>query len=326
MIATQSSPCKTLSPEISLGSGQCPLCAGTAGELTYAGYDQDYHSVSNQFTFMKCAHDGHWFLKDWPTLSDFPLLYQEYQTHNQASPYHAPSFIRQIKNHFFDRLRLRPLQGKNQQARFLEVGAGEGHTSKLLRQMYPQAYICALDLNFSAQTKKELTALNISWLESSWENYASPLFFDGIIASHFIEHIHYPQRFLTWAYAHLQKEGLLYLETPDQNALCARLFGRYWGMLHFPRHLHLFDQKNLQQLVHQSNFQLRRSGHHTSAAAWLMSLRNLQKKDAIKQGPGWRDWFHYSNFFLLSFFTMLDFLLLSFGLATSSQYLWAQKR
>jgi len=292
------------------------------------GIDQEYQRVLNRFTFIECPFDHHWFLKSWPKLDDFPKIYENYQTKNSQGAYSPHPWVRKIKEQFFDKHRLSPfLEFKSLEAqlRFLEVGSGKAHGARVLRQLFPHAQIYALDIEFSLHTKDELKKLNINIIECSWENFDTDLIFDGIMAVHFIEHIHHPQDFLKWAKKHLCKNGLLYLETPNRNCLCYRIFGKNWGMFHYPRHLHLFTDIGLRNLVQKQNLQPFSFGHHSSAAAWIMSMRNVLGKNALTKGPWYKDFFHYSHPLTLILATAIDLFLLTLKQPTSAQYIWCKK-
>jgi hypothetical protein len=52
----------------------------------------------------------------------------------------------------------------------------------------------------------------------------------------------------------LRAGGILYLETPNIACWDFRIFRRYWGALHFPRHTVLFEERTLRQACEKAGF------------------------------------------------------------------------
>nr|WP_235015242.1 class I SAM-dependent methyltransferase [Oceanicoccus sp. KOV_DT_Chl] len=77
---------------------------------------------------------------------------------------------------------------------------------------------------------------------------------DILTMNHLIEHVIDPQAMLKKALTLLADGGVFYGRTPKLGSLGNRLFGRYWGGYHFPRHLHLFTKQSLDALLHDSGF------------------------------------------------------------------------
>src|SRR5207237_6502388 len=65
---------------------------------------------------------------------------------------------------------------------------------------------------------------------------------DVVIINHVIEHVLDPEDTLRKAYRLLSDGGILYGRTPKLDGVDRRLFGRYWGGYHFPRHVELFPR------------------------------------------------------------------------------------
>jgi SAM-dependent methyltransferase len=78
--------------------------------------------------------------------------------------------------------------------------------------------------------------------------------FDLIRMGHVIEHVLDPMATLHRAYRLLKPGGMLMGETPNTDCLDWRIFKKYWGPLHIPRHIFIFDDRNLRQALHRANF------------------------------------------------------------------------
>jgi SAM-dependent methyltransferase len=78
--------------------------------------------------------------------------------------------------------------------------------------------------------------------------------FDVITMSHVIEHLHDPVGVLHSCYELLSPGGMLWLETPNIDAVGRRKFRRHWRGLEPPRHLVLFNRASLKQALRDAGF------------------------------------------------------------------------
>ena len=77
---------------------------------------------------------------------------------------------------------------------------------------------------------------------------------DIVTMNHVIEHVIDPHETLSKVHSLLTQDGVFYGRTPKLGSIGHKIFGRYWGGYHFPRHLHLFNEKSLQRLLLESGF------------------------------------------------------------------------
>lgn len=308
----------------------CALCGAddTTGAPRFEGYDIEFRTCSNRFTFVQCAQCGHLYLSPRPREADFDQIYANYLTHNTSSAYHPSKLVSWVKRHLFDGPRMkRVLDRLGEGANVLEIGAGAGQQLKFIGEMVPHPInLYANDVSFGPAARQDLEARGIRVLEGFIEKVDTPTRFDVIVGVHVIEHVIDPVSVFSWISAHLAPGGMLYLETPDTSAPAGRIFKDNWGMTHFPRHFHLFSREKLAGLARDAGLDIVRHGATTSAPAWNMSIRNALKMDAITKYRSPFEIFNYSNVFTLTLFTLLDTTLMLCGLPTSTQQLTAQKR
>jgi SAM-dependent methyltransferase len=79
--------------------------------------------------------------------------------------------------------------------------------------------------------------------------------FDAITLSHVIEHVHDPAGDLRRIHDLLRSGGLVWLATPNLEALGLRRFGSDWLGLDPPRHLVLFTRASLERLVRDAGLE-----------------------------------------------------------------------
>ncbi len=144
-------------------------------------------------------------------------------------------------------MRIGPLlKNLDDNCNILEISSGAGRLLLQLQRMSRQKInLFANEIEFDA-TRLEIFQKNqITPLAGAIETIQTDVRFDLIIGVHVIEHVLDPQSVFAWISSHLNPDGVLYLETPDANALCGRIFKDFWGMTHFPRHLNIFNKTNL---------------------------------------------------------------------------------
>jgi SAM-dependent methyltransferase len=90
------------------------------------------------------------------------------------------------------------------------------------------------------------TALNHPW---------EPETFDFIYSHHSFEHVPDPLATLKGLTMLLRPGGRLLIVQPDASGCCAH-FGRYWGGLAAPVHIHLHTAKSMQILASQSGLEI----------------------------------------------------------------------
>jgi hypothetical protein len=116
--------------------------------------------------------------------------------------------------------------------------------------------------------------------------------------------------------------GHIAIETPDTGSLDARWFaGRDWGGYHFPRHMVLFNQRNLRMLVERYGLRVIESAHLASPAFWVQSLHHAASESRLAQlAP----LFGLGNVPLVALFSAFDLLAAPFW-GTSNQRLVARR-
>jgi SAM-dependent methyltransferase len=77
---------------------------------------------------------------------------------------------------------------------------------------------------------------------------------DIVTMNHVVEHVIDPEETLLKARELLVDGGVFYGRTPKLDGIDRRLFGRYWGGYHFPRHLHIFSSESLRDLLLRCGF------------------------------------------------------------------------
>jgi SAM-dependent methyltransferase len=99
--------------------------------------------------------------------------------------------------------------------------------------------------------------------------------FDLIRMGHVIEHVLDPMATLHRAYRLLKPGGIFMGETPNTDCLDWRIFKKYWGPLHIPRHIFIFDDRNLRMALDRANFVEVDMGFGVRTVGWSAGVQNL---------------------------------------------------
>ena len=119
----------------------------------------------------------------------------------------------------------------------------------------------------------------------------------------------------------LRPGGHIIIETPDTRGIDARWFSqRYWGGYHIPRHMVLFNQQNLRELVERCGLRVVETVHLASPAFWVQSLHHAASESRM---PSLASLCTLRNIPLMMLFSAFD-LARGTMMPTSNQRLVAQ--
>jgi len=254
-------------------SGACALCGRRDGTPLARGFDFEYGTTREEFTFHRCACGGV-YLDPRPAPSALGRIY--------PSDYYSYDFARKLGplvmrfKAWSDRTKVRgyrPYLGPG--GRVLDVGCGDGHGLREIATAVPHA----LDLTgveFSEHAIAAAESRGVHVIRGRIEDVELPRdAFDLIVMNQLIEHVREPRVVLERIAAALSPRGHVFLETPNLDSLDARLFGRrYWGGYHLPRHFHLFDTRTFERLAGQAGLRIVAHRPLVCPQFWIISVRN----------------------------------------------------
>ena len=73
-----------------------------------------------------------------------------------------------------------------------------------------------------------------------------------IFLRHVLEHTHDPVSLIKYLGELLTDSGVLYVEVPNLDSGCAKVFGRSWKCYYVPRHILHFTTKSLASVIHEA--------------------------------------------------------------------------
>jgi SAM-dependent methyltransferase len=316
-------------PEIAAESiGACALCEGTQLAPFAIGYDYELRTCRNRWTFRSCAACGHVQLDPRPRAETLPLIYPpHYYSYNMTA---QVSSIALSGKRLLDRMKfssiLRSL-GRKPRA-FVDIGCGDGRYLRLLEEAHGLSRDRLYGLELSEDTVARLRNEGYqAYCERAETCESIP---DGTIdlatMFHVIEHVADPlevtRRIAQW----LAPGGIFALETPNLNALDAKLFERsFWGGYHIPRHWHLFREETLKAMLEAAGLEVMAIRYQTGHSFWMYSFHHLLRyRFGMRRLSGWFDPLRGLPFLIA--FTGFDKLRAMLGFRTSAMLAIARKR
>jgi hypothetical protein len=142
--------------------------------------------------------------------------------------------------------------------------------------MYPTARLSGFDISSEARLEGRLDSrIHLRFAPSLRAAGFQSGQFDLIVMRHVLEHVPDLWSFLVDIRDLGSDSCVLYVRVPNRASLAARVFGRYWYGLDFPRHLYYFTPRHLGHILRGSGFEGVAWRHEIDAIDWAGSLRFL---------------------------------------------------
>lgn len=250
---------------------RCKICNSKGQEL-YSSLVDHLFATPGIWQLKQCTNQecGLIWLNPMPSKKDVHLAYQNYYTHQDEKILHKQGqrnrtswrgLIRQSRNFIYTLMGIMRMRRRQElmfletvkPGRLLEIGCGNGARLKLLKKYGWQVEGQEVDTNAGQLAQKTLgVKIHLGLME---ELNLQPQQYDAIIMHHVLEHVHDPLLLMTICHDLLKPGGTFVSITPNSQSLGHTWFKSSWRGLEPPRHLFLFNSKNLADLCHAANFQ-----------------------------------------------------------------------
>ena len=305
-------------------SVRCCVCGSESAETVAIGYDYEYRTSRDEWTYVRCTGCALVYLNPRPAVSElrriYPSTYYSFNEEQRSNP--LVTFFRRkleaMKARAFQRL-----LGDGPR-RILDVGCGDGRFLSALRDFGPSDWeLHGIDIDEPAVERAK--ALGIQAEYARLEDFdPGPNKFDMIVLFQVIEHVSEPDEMARKVRELLAPGGIFVVETPDVAGWDEALYrDGLWGGYHIPRHWTLFTPTTLGKLLTNAGFEIVEGAPLISTSFWINSFYN----SALVRGKSqrWLNFFHYQNPLLLALLIVLDKLRMLFGARTSNQRLIARR-
>ena len=248
---------------------QCQLCSSDQLELVDSDVQDFEYGSPGSFDYWKCRQCELLHIFPVPTEDQLGLAYPEiYHAYHE---HHSP-LARFLKKRFWKKKASRYSLLVKNHASILEAGCSFGDLLHEFRELGFQS-LQGLDFNPRAVEKARERGLEIQ--QGDLETCDLPEGgFQMIVMENFIEHVYDPVATLQCCNRLLETGGILAGETPNTAAWDYQWFRRHWGGYHTPRHLYLFNFKNMKLLAEKSGFEVLGISNLLQPAHWALCIQN----------------------------------------------------
>lgn len=233
---------------------ECPICLAQASQALGAPpEDYEYNvAVAKAFGMRSCNDCGSQFVWPRPTVEQLRQMYPDtyYAYEQDMSPFWAWLYRLRCKGEAKRLISLSP----NRPLRLFDIGTGDCRHFRAIGA-YGDFKFSGVELNADMASAANKAGFDVS--SGSFEEFnpgGRENSVDVLNMNHVIEHVIDPYATLEKIHTLLDDNGVFYGRTPKLPSLGLKLFGRYWGGYHFPRHLHLFSRESLELLLRNSGF------------------------------------------------------------------------
>ena len=261
----------------------CPKCflCGSEGRILYELLSDRLFGVPGTWNIMKCLKKecGLLWIDPMPIADEIEKLYVSYYTHGSINQntqgnlvkkylwlnawriYRALLRLTLIRR---DRVKRKHMYLENlPPGKLLDVGCGAGQFLNVMKKKGWEVHGQDID-HKSAENALRTYGL---WIDvGKLEDIAYPdNSFDAITLSHVIEHMHDPILLLSECRKILKAGGVLVIVAPNSESFGHSYFKSCYLCLDPPRHLSLYNQKNLRNVV-------KKAGFSNNSQTWTDSL------------------------------------------------------
>jgi SAM-dependent methyltransferase len=245
----------------------CNVCNSLRWESLF--YAKDYeHGVPGTWHIVQCSSCGLVAQDPLPPSSEIAGFYPP-----SYSAYNSNTIISWMCRVVFalDAGRISVLVPKD--GSILDVGCGNGMALLAMRR-FGFEHLAGLEIDPSAVQRAQESGLDVRCGDLISTDFPDASF-DLIRMGHVIEHVLDPMATLHCAYRLLKPGGILMGETPNRDCLDWRIFKKYWGALHIPRHIFIFSDVNLRQALQRANLADIEMGFGLRTVGWSAGVQNL---------------------------------------------------
>jgi SAM-dependent methyltransferase len=273
------------------GAERCPLCSGEVAPLYSNCFDFEYF-VESTARFYRCVDCGFVLTDPLPTRTELSELYPA-EYHNFEPPSNA--IARSLLDRYYDHQsalcrRRMPANGS-----FLEIGCAAGDVLERVRSAgHPDVQ----GIEISREACEQAWKRGLKVFHGTLDEFESDDKFDLVFMSHVIEHVLDPVATVAKIRSLLKPGGVLYLETPNVRSLDSRLWKSRWGLIHYPRHLYLFDRSTVRRLLEGAGLTGVSVTSELNSCGWALSVQSALRRMGVDRSRRPRS-FYYSLLLLL---------------------------
>lgn len=268
----------------------CSICGNNSKHYDFVNNGRDFeYGVPGVFKYSKCVECGLVVLDPLPAIEEvltfYPLDYHGYDEPTSR----LTKFL--IRKNLVQRANLyKDLIGDS--GNILDVGSADGaHFDIWQKEGKWNFYGFEFKDEVAEAGRKKGRNIDTATMETY---DARGRKFKLIILNHLLEHVHDPMFVVKKSFDLLEKDGFIVGEVPNIRSLDFKIFGRYWGGSHWPRHLHQFTPAVLEDMFVKSGYKNIKFHYPLHTGHWALSVQNfMQSMDFTKtKTNNGRTWYY----------------------------------
>jgi len=247
----------------------------------------DFESHAGIFDVKYCAKCKMGLTEPYPSEETSGYLYDEKSTGDFDVI--QEGWIDKIKDLLARRLlkEISPFRDGSRIGHVLDYSCGNARFAALAHDFFPQSQVDAVDYQ---ETPPPLVSSGRFSRLRYHDVQAFALtnqLYDLIILRHVLEHTHHPIDLIRFLGARLKPEGVLYIDVPNLDAGCARIFGDRWKGYYVPRHIFHYTKASLHHIITAAGLEGEIEGNEMPLMGNQMAiLFGLNKSNALVQFLG----------------------------------------
>lgn len=270
----------------------CIICqSGDFSVLVNKIRDYEYGLSIADYSCIQCGNCGLIQLHPVPTLAELANFYPDsYGCYSVYDSY--PRTLVELLIWFYHNTLLNYCsQFFRNGDTILEMGCAVGNFLNLVKAKFPQCRCMGIEINEKAAECARRRGFEVIVGSAEVVDVEEDSV-DFVILNHLLEHSFNPVSVLRKINKCLKKGGYVHIETPDASCLSRKIFNKFWGGYHFPRHIYIFSRDNLKHFLNNVGFEVIKTKGTLNSFGWTFSVQNyLTELCNIKKVNG-RAWFY----------------------------------
>lgn len=254
----------------------CPYCQGNQFRTVQSGIRDWEFGVKGSYSYRQCISCDHLHLWPFPDLDALKEAYPPaYSAHvdEAADRGWLYRLLFSINLWLFKR-RFQKVIAPG--SHVMDVGCGNGEFLQIMQSLGAERIV---GVDFSEDACIKARAKGVDAFFGLYCDYSGKADFDAVFMNNYLEHVLDPREEINKTFACLKPGGKYLGELPNWDSWDRRLFGRYWGGNHIPRHTYQFTPQVLQRYLTQAGFECIRIHQEPNPSVLVISLQNwLQRK------------------------------------------------